>query len=295
MEIRTTGQTRPPIIIVYGPHKIGKSTFGAKMPKPIFVQIEDGLEGIETQALPMCKEWEDVIDQLRWLYSSKHDFKTFCIDSIDWLEKLIHARVMKDFGWTEINPENSFGRGYQKADMYWTLFYRAIAALNKDKAMIPVLIGHSKIEKVEDPEKPNYDHHTLDLHWRAAAYLCEGADVIAFATQSSVVNETKEEFGAKVRKVKTSGESIMKLGKSPAYEAGNRYGLPDELPLDATAFLQAFKAKKIQKAGDLSKIVEEKNEEAVRPKRKGSKKTKDAGKGESAQSAPELQTGQEVN
>jgi len=34
---------KPPIMTVYGVHGIGKTTFAAQAPSPVFVQTEDGL------------------------------------------------------------------------------------------------------------------------------------------------------------------------------------------------------------------------------------------------------------
>lgn len=34
---------KPPIIVVYGVHGVGKSTFAAQAPSPVFIQTEDGL------------------------------------------------------------------------------------------------------------------------------------------------------------------------------------------------------------------------------------------------------------
>ena len=37
----------PPRILLYAPHGIGKTTFGAGAPKPIFIPTEDGLNDID--------------------------------------------------------------------------------------------------------------------------------------------------------------------------------------------------------------------------------------------------------
>ena len=41
------GQTAPRRVMLYGTQGIGKTTFGAMAPRPIFIQTEDGLAGIE--------------------------------------------------------------------------------------------------------------------------------------------------------------------------------------------------------------------------------------------------------
>ena len=39
---------RPPFMAVYGPEGIGKSTFAARFPNPLILDLEDGLTGIAT-------------------------------------------------------------------------------------------------------------------------------------------------------------------------------------------------------------------------------------------------------
>jgi ATP-dependent Lon protease len=45
--IRQKAKLKPPIIVLYGPGGIGKTSFGATMNKPIIVQAEDGIGKIE--------------------------------------------------------------------------------------------------------------------------------------------------------------------------------------------------------------------------------------------------------
>jgi hypothetical protein len=45
--IKRSGFSKPPIAMVYAVHGIGKTTFGACAPNPIFIQTEDGLGAIE--------------------------------------------------------------------------------------------------------------------------------------------------------------------------------------------------------------------------------------------------------
>ncbi|MDR0869400.1 MAG: ATP-binding protein [Planctomycetaceae bacterium] len=42
--IQTGKAQAPPRLLIYGTEGIGKSTFGASAPKPIFIPTEDGLD-----------------------------------------------------------------------------------------------------------------------------------------------------------------------------------------------------------------------------------------------------------
>ena len=49
MESITTNKTDlPPRLVVYGRHGVGKSSFGASAPNPVYIQTEDGLGEIDT-------------------------------------------------------------------------------------------------------------------------------------------------------------------------------------------------------------------------------------------------------
>ena len=52
--ILTGKQTKPRRTMVYGIHGVGKSTFASQAPRPIFIQTEEGLNGIDTQK-SMCE------------------------------------------------------------------------------------------------------------------------------------------------------------------------------------------------------------------------------------------------
>lgn len=53
-------QPRPRRLMLYGVHGVGKSSMAAMAPRPIFVQTEDGLAGIECERFPLAGKYEDV-------------------------------------------------------------------------------------------------------------------------------------------------------------------------------------------------------------------------------------------
>ena len=59
--IKTGRENKPPRIMVYGQEGVGKSTFGASAPDPVFIQTEDGLGEIDTAKFPLAKNLNDVL------------------------------------------------------------------------------------------------------------------------------------------------------------------------------------------------------------------------------------------
>ncbi len=54
-------QVRPRRTVIYGTHGVGKSTFAAKFPVPIFVQTEDGAADLDVAKLPLCQDLMEAV------------------------------------------------------------------------------------------------------------------------------------------------------------------------------------------------------------------------------------------
>jgi len=80
---------KPPRILLYGTHGIGKSSLGASSPNPIFIPTEDGLTNIEVSRFPLATKLADIWEYLGMLINEEHEYKTVVIDTVDWLETLI--------------------------------------------------------------------------------------------------------------------------------------------------------------------------------------------------------------
>lgn len=244
--IAPTRHATPPRILLHGGEKVGKSTFFSQAPAPIFIRTEDGLNGIETNAFPLASSYNDAIGALAELARSDHEFKTVIIDSADWLERLIHEKVCKDDNVKTIElAGGGYGKGYGIALGNWREVLRALDYLNKQKGMIVGIICHSNVVPFNDPEHEPYDRFEMKLHQPkkgtgARDLLMEWADVIGFASPKIYVGKKKD---SEVIRGKASGESNkLNLIGSPAFAAGNRYGLPAQINLNWEEFNNALKA-----------------------------------------------------
>ncbi len=217
-------QQKPPRILIYGSEGIGKSSFGASAPNPIFVPTEDGLDQIDCDAFPLCRTFEEVMRCLASLATEAHDYQTVVIDSLDWLERIIWDAVCKAFGASSIEKvDNGFGKGYIHALAKWREVIEALRYLRESHGMTVILIAHAKIEKFQDPESTPCDRFSPRLNKHAAALICEWVDAILFA------NRSRKEG---TRKLYCIG-SATRLAK-------NRFELPEALPLDWRALKRAI-------------------------------------------------------
>lgn len=224
--IQKTNECKPPRLVVYGSQGVGKSTFAAQAPGVIFMQIEDGLDGIDSYKQRVTT-WGEVMQMMAALYEQPHNFTTLAIDSADWLESLIHAQVVADWNKDAGNKriasieEIGYGKGFGFALGYWEKFIEAMDALRSHKGMTIVLIAHEKIKRFDDPMGTGYDRYMLKMHDKASHLLQEWADGVLFLRRKSVV--VKEDTGfTKVAKAKDGGGVVMHTTESPAYQAKNR-------------------------------------------------------------------------
>src|SRR5262245_22384966 len=87
--------TTPQRIVLFGVEGIGKSTFGACAPAPIFLCSERGTEHLDVTRLPEPLAWRDVLDACRVLANEPHAYRTLVIDTLDWLEPLCWAETCR--------------------------------------------------------------------------------------------------------------------------------------------------------------------------------------------------------
>ena len=242
--ITKTKHAKPPRIIIHGQEKVGKSTFFAQAPDVIFIQTEDGLAGIDAQAFPLATDLDDVMGAIHTLQTEEHEFRTLVIDSADWLERLIHDKVCEDHNVKTIElAAGGYGKGYAEALNYWRKLLSMLDELSTAKGMTIGMICHSRIVTINDPETEAYDCYKMKLHEPksgnsgALSLLNEWADVIGFAAKKTYAK--KKEGGEKYRGV-DGGKRELRLEGSPAFLAGNRYGLPAVVDLHWSVFETAL-------------------------------------------------------
>jgi hypothetical protein len=225
--------------MLYGVHGVGKSSFGARAPTPIFVQTEDGLGEIDVDRFPLATTYAEVMKAIGELYEEEHDYKTVVVDSLDWLERLVWTEVCRRRGLESIE-DAGYGKGYVFALDLWREILDGLSALRSKRVMGVVLIAHSRIERFENPETETYDRYVPRLHKLASAIVQEWADEVLFATYRIHTKKVDEGFGRKRAQGIGTGERILRTTERPAHVAKNRLNLPDELPLDWEAYASHF-------------------------------------------------------
>lgn len=237
----------PPRVVVYGQHKVGKTTFAVGNPllnlpgaaAPIVLRTENGLSTLRVPTFPsIATSYGDVIEAITELYAKDHPYLTFVLDSLDWLEPLVWRHTCAENGWPSIEAPG-FGKGFTEADKFWRQILDGLDAL-RSKGMTIVCIAHSEVKQFNAPDSEPYERYQIKLQRRAAALIEEWADVIGFAHLETFTQATKSGFNKTTTRAVTSDNRVLSVSPRPAYTAGNRYGMVADVPLNWQAFINAL-------------------------------------------------------
>lgn len=224
----------PRLVLIYGSDGVGKSSFGADAPKPVFLGTEDGTANLDVARFPAPKTFDDVIHAVKELTNEKHEFETLVIDSLDWLEPLVWAKACQDNSWKTIE-DPGYGKGFVYANRLWLQLMEALKELRSKQKLNIILIAHSHVKPYNDPAQPvPYDRHVLKLNDKAAALWREFVDCVLFATFEVFVKKEGQKgraFG--------EGARIIHTERRPGFDAKNRMNLPTQLPLSWEEFTKA--------------------------------------------------------
>ena len=218
--------------MIYGVESVGKSTFAAQFPKPLFLDIEGGTAHLDVDrvAVDSWKQLGECIAEV-----GKTDYGTVVIDSADWAERLAvedllaanKKQSVEDFG---------FGKGWVMAAEKMSRFLVALDRLIECGKNV-VVIAHSKVQRTEPPDiLAAYDRYELKLSKQSSPLVKEWADELWFFRfkTKSVTND-----GGKAKGI-GGKERVIYTTHSAAYDAKTRSGLPDEIPMEWSAVAHLF-------------------------------------------------------
>jgi hypothetical protein len=255
------GRLAKPIrAVVYGVEGVGKSTFAADAPAPIFIGAEDGTAELDV-ARWTATSFSDVLGQLETLATEKHEFRTVAIDTLDWLEPRVWAhtlatRPLKNGGKATSIEDYGYGAGYVQAVEVWR---EVLAKLDACRAhgMNVVLIAHHHVKTMNNPAGDNFDRYEMKLHKLASALVKEWADAVLFATHEVATYKADPSNPKSKSKGIGTGARVLHTTHTAAFDAKNRYSLPDVLPLSWAAFVDAVADRRTLPLVDLNEQIDE--------------------------------------
>lgn len=243
--IRRGPRIKPPKVVLYGVGGIGKTTWAANAPSPIFLFTEEGQGSLDVARFelrdndPVLRSWQELLDCVSALYSQDHDYGTVVIDTLDFAEPMLWEYTAAKHGKDNIEAFG-FGKGYGYAVDEARQLFQGLEALRNERGMAVVILAHSETKRFESPDVESYDRYKLRLQDRLAAFVHDWSDALLFANYQTHVVKDKEEFNKERRRAVGQGKRVIHTQERPAFWAKNRYGLPPELPLDWSEFQSAI-------------------------------------------------------
>ena len=236
-----TGVVKTPLkVIIYGTEGVGKTTLASKFPKPLFIDAENGSGALNVARYPYPTSWQMLMSEVQEFLNNSQGYKTLVIDSIDWAEakaiEMICAGMkvngIEDIGWSK-------GYTYLNEEM-GRLLNLLTEVINRGVNV--VLIAHMVIRTITKPEETgSYDRYELKLKQAKNGNNCqlvkEWADLILFCNYREFLVADKTTG----KKKATGGkERIMYTEHAATWDAKNRFGLPEVLPLDFKSIAHLF-------------------------------------------------------
>lgn len=239
MQITRGRKARAQKVVIYGPEGIGKSTFAAQFPEPVFIDTEGSTDNMDVARMDKPTSWTMLKNEIAFIKANSDACKTLVIDTIDWAEQLAVSYVcsqhqkngIEDFGW---------GKGYTYVQEEIGRLLNSLSEL-VDIGINVVLTAHAQIKKFEQPDEMGaYDRYELKLGQKTssktAPLVKEWADMVLFANYKTFIMTTDDG-----KKKAQGGERVIYTNHRPAWDAKNRHGLPDQLPFDFGSIAHIFK------------------------------------------------------
>ena len=230
---------KAPRIVMMGVPGIGKTTWAAQAPKPIFLMTEDGMGNLDVPHFPLITKTDEVREAIEVLRTQEHDFETVVLDTADHLEYIIAGEIEAKYDAKEL----AYGKQAIKQQEVWQELLAGFNALRNERGMAVVILAHVQIKRFDSPETEPYDRYTLKLSERSGSYLREWSDALLFANYRTLIRKDDAGgFGKTNARGITTGERLLFTSEKPAYTAKNRFSMPESIPMTWDAFVTAIEA-----------------------------------------------------
>lgn len=222
-------------VVLYGPEGIGKSTLASAFPDPLFIDTEGGTSHLNVKRVTIDGTFGDLVETIQAV-AAQDVCRSLVLDTMDWAEQICVADLLKKYRQTSIESFG-YGKGYtylaEEVQQILRAFDSVIASGKN-----AVIVAHAKMRKQELPDEAGaFDRWELKLSRQAAPLVKEWADMLLFLNYKTMVIHT-EDGSNKAQ----GGKRVIYTSHHPCWDAKNRCGLADELPLCFDSIARIFES-----------------------------------------------------
>lgn len=228
--------------VIYGQEGVGKTTLAAQIPGAVFIDCEGSTTKMDVRRLPKPTSWQMLCQEMDFVLEAhkENGWQAVIIDTFDWAERLVLEQICAEHHVSGIEGMN-YGKGWQYEAEAVGRFLESTDQLIHAGIHV-ILLCHAISRKTTLPEElDEFDHWELKLGSKTtnkiAPLLKEWSDMtlfLAFRTHVIAVDDKGKKHKA------THVERVMYTTKSAWWDAKNRFGLPDVLPLDYAGIAHLF-------------------------------------------------------
>ena len=213
-------------IVIYGPEGIGKTTFAAQFPDPLFIDTEGGTNAYDVARVdPSPNSWQMLTGYIDDVIKEK-PCKTLVIDTADWAEILCVEQLCAKYKWTSLDSPG-YGEGYTTLKEEFGRFLNRLSDV-VEAGINVVITAHAMTRKFEQPnEAQPYDRWELKLQKKTAAIVKEWADALLFANYKTIIESVDVGMG-QVKGKARGNKRVMYVNHDACWDAKNRWGLDGE-------------------------------------------------------------------
>lgn len=221
---------------LYGPEGVGKSTLAASAPRPLILDTERGSGRISCDR-QRCPDWQTLTLVVAELAVNSQGYQTVVVDSIDWAEQALQRHIAKAGGKASVE-DFGFGKGWVMVAEQMAKFLASCDAL-VDAGVNVILVAHSTVTRTSPPDQTDgYDRFELRVSKKTAPLIKEWSDALLFCQFKMRLTA-----GADGRMKGTGGKTrVIYSERCAAWDAKNRFGLPEEMPLAIESLEPLFSA-----------------------------------------------------